>query len=266
MVQTAILQLGSIGLNSAKLDYYLRIASSQNVELLMLGEYIVSSFFKELESMSQTMIKEQSSHQIASLKSLAKEYNMVLVAPIIQVKSSKIYKTIARVMPNGKTFYYHQQILMDYSHWNEAKFFDNEVKELQDIHSFTYKGMKFAIISGFELHFDNFWLQVNEKKIDAVLLPTSSTFGSNNRWRQLCQMRAFTNNCYVLRANRIGEYKSKDGPWVFYGDSLAISPNGDIEQFLTDKEELMVATLSKEEVKLARKDWHFNQLLQKRKS
>jgi len=260
MIQTAILQLGSVGLNSAKLDYYLRIASSQNVELLMLGEYVMSSFFKELETMSKSMIKEQSSAQLASLKNLAKQYNIVLIAPVILVKSSKIYKTIARVMPTGKTFYYHQQILMDYPHWNEAKFFDNSSDKFQDINTFTYKGIKFALLSGFELHFDRFWLQVNEKKVDVVLLPTSSTFSSHQRWRNLCLMRAFTNNCYVLRANRIGEYKSKDGPWNFYGDSLLASPSGEIETYLADKEELMIAQISKDSVKEARKDWHFNSL------
>jgi len=260
MIQTAILQLGSIGLNSAKLDYYLRIASSQSVELLILGEYVMSSFFKELENMSKSMIKEQSNAQISSLKSLAKQYKIVLIAPVILVKSSKIYKTVARVMPSGKAFYYHQQILMDYPHWNEAKFFDNEIKEFKDINSFTYKGIKFAILSGFELHFDRFWMQVNEKRVDVVLLPTSSTFGSNERWRNLCLMRSFTNNCYVLRANRIGEYKSKDGPWNFYGDSLLSSPTGEIETFLTDKEELMVSQISKDSIKEARKNWHFNSL------
>jgi len=85
-MKVAILQLPSIGMSSAKIDYYLRIAQKKGVKVLLLGEYLLNPFFKELESLSVSMIKEQSEHQIEALKELSKLYNVTIIAPLIIVK------------------------------------------------------------------------------------------------------------------------------------------------------------------------------------
>jgi len=93
-VKVAILQLPSIGMSSAKIDYYMRIAQKKGVRVLVLGEYLLNPFFKELETLSVSMIKEQSEHQVASLKELSKLYSITIIAPIVIVKKSQAYKTI----------------------------------------------------------------------------------------------------------------------------------------------------------------------------
>lgn len=88
-MKAAVLQLSAQGMSSTKLYNYVRIASKKNVKLLLLGEYILNPFFKELESMSITMIKEQAEHQIKVLKELSTTYNITIVAPLILVKKQK---------------------------------------------------------------------------------------------------------------------------------------------------------------------------------
>lgn len=255
----AVLQLPSIGMSSTKLYHYIRIANKRGVKVLVLGEYLLNSFFKELEGMSATMIKEQSEHQIKILKELSLTYAMTIIAPLVIVKKKQLYKSIVKFSPNS-TSYYFQQILINYPHWNEAKFFANETTELKAPMIFSVDGFKFAVMSGFEMHVDRLWTMASQKNVDAILIPSVSTFESASRWKNLAQMRAFTHNCYVLRANRIGEYKEKEYVWHFYGDSFLIDPNGEIINELGNKEELMLVEMFHSEVRDAKRNWGFREL------
>ena len=213
--------------------------------------------------MSLSMIKEQADHQTKVLKELSSTYKMTIIAPLIIVKKKDVYKTIVKFAPSS-TAYYQQQILINYTHWNEEKFFSNDITKIQTPMIFKIDGFKFGVISGFELHFDTIFSHLSEKKVDCILVPSVSTFDSFERWKTLVSMRAFTNNCYVLRANRIGEYQDKDFSWQFYGDSVLASPNGDILVHLGNKEELMITDMSHSEVVSARRSWGFKEALNKR--
>jgi len=262
-MRAAVLQLSSQGMSSTKLYNYIRIASKKDVQLLLLGEYILNPFFKELTSMSPSMIKEQATHQIKMLKELSSTYNMTIIAPLIIVKKNKVYKTIAKFAP-ASTSYYQQQILINYTHWNEEKFFANEIKPLQAPLVFKIEGFKFGVISGFELHFDSIFEKLESKNIDCLLVPSVSTFESYERWKALITTRAFTHNYYILRANRIGEYQEKEFTWHFYGDSILLSPNGELLTHLGNKEELMIVDMQHSEVVRARRTWGFKEAQSKR--
>lgn len=263
-MRAAVLQLSAQGMSSTKLYNYVRVASNKGVKVLLLGEYILNPFFKELENMSFSMIKEQAEHQIKILKELSTTYSMTIIAPLIVVKKQKVHKTIAKFAPNS-TSYYEQQILINYSHWNEEKFFANEVTPLQSPLIFKIDGFKFAVMSGFELHFDELFKHLDTKNVDAVLLPSVSTFDSYERWKSLILSRAFTHNCYILRANRIGEYQdNREFSWKFYGDSFLASPNGELLTHLGNKEELMIVDMNHSEVVQARRTWGFKDIINKR--
>ena len=262
-MRAAVLQLTSQGMSSTKLYNYVRIAQKQSVKVLVLGEYTLSPFFKELQTMSISMIKEQAVHQTKILKELSSTYNMTIIAPMVTVKKSAIYKTVAKFSP-ASTSYYQQQILINYSHWNEEKYFSNEQRKVESPLVFNLDGFKFAIMSGFELHFDEVFAKLCTKNIDCILLPSIATFDSFERWKSLIQMRAFTHNCYILRANRIGEYKDKNLSWQFYGDSLLASPHGEILEHLGNREELMIVDMSHTDVVQARRTWGFKETITKR--
>jgi len=262
-VRAAVLQLSAQGMSSTKLYNHIRIAHKKGVKVLLLGEYVLNPFFKELQTLSLSMIKEQAKHQSKILKDLSSKYNMTIVAPLILVKKKKIYKTIAKFSPNS-TSYYEQQILINYAHWNEEKFFDNKIETIKIPLTFKIDGFKFAIVSGYELHFDEIFTKLTDKKIDCLLVSSVATFESYERWKALVLSRAFVNNCYVLRANRIGEYQDKDFNWQFYGDSLLASPNGEILEHLANKEELMIVDMLHDSVVRSRRLWGFKEAMTKR--
>ncbi len=262
-MRCALLQLPSIGMGSTKLENYARVAHQKGVKLVLMGEYLLNPFFKELVHTPVSMIAEQSAHQIETLKALAAKYDLVFVAPIVTVRKKECTKMIAKVGPRSVT-YAPQQFLINYPHWNEEKFFANPVEPIKPPMIFAVDGFKFAVMGGFEAHFDPLWEAVDAKNVDAVLIPSASTFESHNRWRELLKTRAFTHNCYLLRANRVGEYYDEKHAWKFYGDSMVISPDGDVEADLGNTEELLIVDLDRKALAESRKGWGFKEALRKR--
>jgi len=248
-MRVAVIQTSSLPYEKAKINYFLSILNSKKVDLVLIGEYILNLFFKELEETPLSFIQQQSSRQLELFKNLALKYNMTIVAPIVLVKNRKLYKTFVKFSPKSVRFYY-QQLLMPYSHWNEKEFFATKINKP---FVFRLKNFMVGVLPGFETHFDEFWSYFRKKNIDLVLVPSVGTFNSMERWKKMLSTEAFLNNCYVLRANRIGKYKD----WKFYGNSFLANPDGEIIEELKDKEELLIAELSKKDVKISKKEWAF---------
>ncbi len=116
-MRVASLQLSSQGMSSTKLYNHIRVAQKQGVKVLLLGEYILNPFFKELKTLSMSMIKEQAEFHSKTLRELSTTYDITIIAPLIIIKKNKAYKTIAKFAPSS-TSYYEQQVLMNYGHWN----------------------------------------------------------------------------------------------------------------------------------------------------
>ncbi len=259
----AALQLPTLGMNATRLEYYLKQAKQRDADVMLLGEYVLNHFFKEFATMSPNMVKEQTRKHTELLKTLAQKYEITFVAPIIITKKDGYHKTIVKISAKT-TRYYEQQILLPYAHWNEKKFFANKIAPLKDAMTFNINGFKIMVMAGFELHFDPFWQKVTEKKVDLVLLPTASTFGSHNRWREIIKTKAFLHGCYILRANRLGEYSDDEVKWKFYGDTMLVNPEGEVEMMLEDKESMLVEVIDKSEVLEHRRSWGFEKELKLR--
>ncbi len=261
----AALQLPTLGMQATKLDFYLRNAHTRGVKLVLLGEYVLNHFFKELPNIPIKMVKKQSDKHIELLKKFAIQYQMVFIAPLIIIKKDQYIKTIVKITAKSIA-YYEQQILMPYKHWDEKRMFANKIKKLQSPLSFKVMGFRIMVMGGFELHFDFFWEEVTRKKIDLVLLPTASTFGSHNRWREIIKTKAFLHGCYILRANRLGELYEEGVKWKFYGDSMLVEPSGEIYMMLEDKESMLIETISKSVIKEHKQSWKFEEELRLRSS
>jgi len=261
----AALQLPTLGMQATKLDFYLRNAHSRGVKLVLLGEYVLNHFFKELPDIPMKMVKEQSDKHLELLKKFAIKYKMVFIAPIIIIKKNSYIKTIVKISEKS-TKHYEQQILMPYKHWNEKEMFSNEIKPLKTPMIFTINGFNIMTMAGFELHFDPFWTEVTKNRIDLVLIPTASTFDSHNRWREIIKTKAFLHGCYILRANRLGEFKEEDIKWKFYGDSMLVEPSGEIYMMLEDKESMLIETISKSVINEHKVNWAFEEELALRSS
>ena len=262
-ITVAALQLPTLGMHATRIEFYLKKAKERGVSLMLFGEYVLNHFFKELETMPLQLIKSQSELHLGMLKRFSKAYEMTFVAPIITIKGKKLYKTVIKVSPESIRYYY-QQILIPYSHWNEAEFFANEVEPLRTPMIFAHHGFKVMVLFGFEIHFPELWHYARQKSVDLVLVPTASTFASHQRWREILKMQAFIYGLYILRANRLGEYSDKEVRWKFYGDSMLIDPEGETLMVLEDRESMLAEEIEKSAITRHRRLWGFEKLLSKR--
>lgn len=260
-IKLCALQLGTLPLSDSRIDYYLKLAKDNGAKIVLLGEYVLNTFFSELIKMPASMIKEQSEQKRVALQAMASKYELIILAPIVQVKGKSFSKAIARFAPNS-TKYKLASALMPYAHWDENAFFTSGGNI--DISSFSVDGIKFASIFGFEAHFDIFWREIAAKKIDCVLMPSACTFDSSLRWGSLLSAQAFCNNVYILRANRLGKATFKEGSKQitseFYGDSMLINPYGQIAQKLDEKEGMLLCEVDKKLINQARRTWRFGEI------
>ncbi|NPA11666.1 MAG: carbon-nitrogen hydrolase family protein [Epsilonproteobacteria bacterium] len=252
-MKIAIYQSDALPIDKAKINYHLALARREGAKLFLIPEYVLNRFFKELEKMPISFIKNQTQKQIEILKRNSND--ITILAPLILIKGDKKYKVIGKFF-KGKVRYYYSQVNMPYSHWNEEKFFDT--KENNPM-VFSLGKYRIGALFGFESHFDNFWSFFRKKRVDFVAVLSVGTFDSFNRWYCMLKSRAFLNNMYVCRVNRVGEFKD----WKFYGRSFVINPEGDDLLMLGENEEVGIFSISKDVVKEASKEWKFKQLYSK---
>ncbi|OCR20771.1 hypothetical protein BA917_03845 [Helicobacter pullorum] len=257
-MKIATLQLSSPKMQR-EIKTYLDIALEQKVKIVLFGEYFFNQFFKVIERDKKNQLILKLKKESENLMQISNEYPMIFVAPLLETVAGKIYKSMA-IINKGKALQYRAQRLMPYEHWNEAKFFANTLsKNIKTPPIFSVGGFKFSVLFGYELHFDEFWLKFKQNNVDCILLASASTFDSSLRWRNIIKMRAFLNSSYILRANRIGQYQDEvtNTLWNFYGDSLLVNPNGEVEDCLGDREELLIANLDKKYLKEIKECWKF---------
>ncbi len=262
-MKIAALQLSTLPLSNKKLRDYITNAKNEGAKVVVLGEYVLNNFFKELVKLQKNMIAIQSKQKIEALEAYAKEFDIHIVAPIVIVDNEKIYKAVGRFSPNESEFK-NQEFLINYNHWDEESFFDNELHNKISVMTFSINGLNFAVINGFEIHFDHIWLEIIKENTDIVLVPSASTFGSNQRWNEILKTRAFLNSLYILRVNRIGSYEDEGSFWNFYGETYLINPDGFIEESIDSSEDMLIAEVDIKELRDVKSSWKFKEYLKKR--
>ena len=249
----AILQLGDLQ-NKERVTTYIKSIPKHSI--VLIGEYVVDSFFSQDWGMKpESCLKDKNKLDI--FMHFSKEYGHTFIVPFIQHKNKGYYKQMAIITQDGFATYT-QQRLIQYPHWNEANFFSNDTKKLPKLPmTFMANGIKFGVLFGFEAHFDEFWMEFKKDSVDVVLVASASTFTSQKRWQNLLTTHAFTNSCYVFRANRIGTHHASDGQtWDFYGHSF-VSLGQDIMDSLLNEEGMLCVEIDKAALEALKKEWGF---------
>ncbi|MEF3192212.1 MAG: carbon-nitrogen hydrolase family protein [Campylobacterales bacterium] len=263
-LRIAAIQSASLPYDRAKLDYFLTLAKGKEAQVVVLGEYLLNLFFRELLTTPLSMIAEQSQRQVENLTQLARIYKVPIIAPLVTIKNGNPLKGLY-LFEEEKSRFWSQQILMPYHHWNEAAFFANKPTALKTPPVVNIGGIKIGLLMGFETHFPQLWEKLSQKKVDVVITPTAATFESQKRWRELLHTMAFLHHCYVLRVNRIGEYGEGSFSWRFYGDSFLVDPFGLTVDALGEEEAMMVVDIERDQVVEARETWQFSSIAHARR-
>ncbi len=102
MSSIVALQFPTLALSESRLDYYLKVAKDGGANLVVLGEYVLNSFFTELITMPKSMIKEQSESKKESLVRLANKYDLEIIAPFVSVDTKGCRKFCLKVSSTAR--------------------------------------------------------------------------------------------------------------------------------------------------------------------
>lgn len=247
--------------------------SKQKIDLVVLGEFVANRFFKEYHS--KATLKHEFGELCEYFGTLAKQLKITIIVPIIEcefvesskareshtfgsiLKRDKFYKSIA-IFDEKKVRFHRATRLMNFPHWDEASFFDNELRSNARPKQpliFSVGGFKVSAIFGWEAHFDEIMINLRKKGVDILCVPCANTFGSNARWQRLMQTRSFLNSCFVVRVNRVGGFMENGNIWDFYGESFIALPDGNLGDMLGKKEGILVSEICKKTLDEIKDSW-----------
>lgn len=210
-------------------------AAAQQADLIVFPEMTLTGFTMSPSTYGET---KENSATIAFFRDAAKKYQMAVVFGVIFLADGTARNHSVVMDKNG-------QILADYAKIHpfscgaEAKYYSGGDK------------LAFCLVDGvplspfvcYDLRFPEIF-QAASKKSHILTVIANWPVARAGHWKTLLQARAIETQCFVVGVNRSG----KDKSLTYVGDSMLISPKGDILAHLTEENQVAVVEIAPEEV------------------
>lgn len=223
-------------------------AIGEKTQVVVLPEMFSTGFSMKPEQLAESMEGET----VAWMKRLAAEKKIILTGSVIISEEGRYYNRAIWMLPNGQYGYYNKRHLFAFA--GE----DGHYTAGTERFVASANGLKVALLVCYDLRFP-VWArqQFDEEKnfeYDVLICVANWPERRNTAWKTLLQARAIENQCYVIGVNRVG----KDGNAVYHsGDSMVISPLGEVLYHNAQGEESFTITLKKEDLDEVRKRFPF---------
>lgn len=176
------------------------------------------------------------------LKNTSSKGNFGICASYIVKEKNLFFNRWVLISPDGSTWAYDKRHLFRMS-GEEGLFIPGKERII-----LTFRGVRICPNICYDLRFP-VWSR-NRNDYDLLINVANWPAARRDVWLTLLKARAIENQCYVAGCNRIGT----DGEGIFYiGDSMVIDPKGRIIASAEEKEGLITADISIQELDLFRK-------------
>ncbi len=224
--------------NYDKMLSYIRHAAESGCKVIVFPEmcdtgYLPSKIIKNADK-EGTAIKE--------LELAASKSNIWIVAGLSEVKTDKVYNSIAVITPEGVTAKRYHKIHL----FKPAPIQEDEIFSAGSaMADYDLAGAKWGLSICYDLRFPEIYREYALRGCKVLTNCTAWPQVRAGHWETLTRARAIENQCYFIGANRVGQ----DGDFSFCGKSSIISPYGDIVAMGSGKdEELVVGELDLSQV------------------
>ncbi|MCM3162240.1 carbon-nitrogen hydrolase family protein [Metabacillus litoralis] len=173
----------------------------------------------------------------------AKEFNMTIVACILEKENNRIYDTSLVVDENGLRGKYQKIYLWDQEVRRFVRGEDYPVLNLE----WGTMGMQIC----YEVGFPEGARILALKGVELIVYPSAFGKARLYAWDIATRARALENGCYVIAANRTGIEK---GETYFAGHSRIIDPQGVILVEATKEDEVIIAEIDLDKVSVQREN------------
>jgi omega-amidase len=229
-------------------------------EIIVLPEMFTTGFSMQPSLFAESM----EGPTIQWMRRLSELKKSIITGSIIIEENGKYYNRLIWMLPNGQFGYYDKRHLFAFA--GEDAFYSEGNKRLIA----SVKGWKINLQVCFDLRFPVWARQqltpstvhgtlandvaVSNLEYDVLLYVANWPEKRNHAWKTLLTARAIENQCFTIGVNRVG----MDGKNIMHsGDSMVISPLGDVLYHCAYEEDIFHITLQKDELTKNREQFPF---------
>jgi len=233
-----------------------KIASiREKTQVVILPEMFSTGFSMKPEQLAEPMDGET----VNWMKRVAAEKKVILTGSVIIEEEGKYYNRSIWMLPNGEFGYYNKRHLFAFA--EEDKHYTGGTERFVA----SANGFKINLLVCYDLRFPVWARQQFSHSLgggqgeanfeyDVLIYVANWPERRSTAWKALLQARAIENQCYVIGVNRVGN----DGNDIYHsGDSMVISPLGDILYHKAHEEDIFTITLKKEDLEEVRRKFQF---------
>jgi predicted amidohydrolase len=216
-------------------------AINTKTEIVVLPEMFSTGFTMQPERFAETMDGDT----VRWMRDIAISKKIILTGSAIIKEHDNYYNRLIWMLPNGEYGYYDKRHLFAFA--NEDQYYKPGSKRLIA----SVKGWRINLQICYDLRFPVWARQqaykdnneIMAQEYDLLIYTANWPERRSHPWKTLLQARAIENQCFVVGVNRVG----KDGNNVYHsGDSMVVSPLGDILYQKTHEEDIFTVTLQKQ--------------------
>lgn len=218
----------------------------ETTDLIVLPEMYTTGFIMEATTYAETM----AGSTIQWMQRIATSTNAVLCGSLIITENNQYYNRFIWMPPNGQVQYYDKKHLFGLG--NENQHYTAGTTQLFT----TLNGLVFNCQVCYDLRFPVWARQPTTTALQYHVLLYVANWPEvrSAAWKALLVARAIENQCYVVAVNRVGY----DGNGTYHsGNSMVVSPMGEMLYHKADDEVLATITLHISEVETIRKKFPF---------
>ena len=223
-------------LNKLKCHKFIKEAKEKQVDLLIFPEMTLTGFSMNAELISEDTSLE--SETLSWFRSKALEFRINIGFGMVQKKSSLYYNNLCIISRDGSLLSSYSKI-HPFSYGEEAKYYTGG----ENFITTTLENINIGSTICYDLRFPELF-QILSCNSDAIIVIANWPEVRREHWITLLKARAIENQCYILGVNRVGL-----GNNIKYaGDSMIVSPLGEVLCHLSSYEGLIYSNILKEEV------------------
>lgn len=238
-----------------------RKAAERGTRLLCFHELANTIYPPFVEDAALFALAEpESGPSVASARAVARECGLVLVYPFFENDGERFFNTALVLGPQGETLAKYRKTSVPITRLlpgaSERYYFHPGDLGFPVVE--TPFGIRLGVIICYERNLPEPARCVALGGADLLFVPVTTAERARSRWEVLLRARAIENVMYVAAASRVGA--DLDGaPGVTYlGESLIVSPGGDVlGRGSPTAEDVVVSDLDLELLRERRKDWQF---------
>ena len=242
---------------------FIREAAKQKAQIICLPELFLSNYFCQTENPEHFSLAEPIPGPTSNaLAKLAKELEIVLIAPIFEKRTEGIYHNSAVILDADGSIsgVYRKMHIPDDPYFYEKYYFTPGDSGFE---SFSTRYGKVSVLICWDQWFPEAARLATLSGAQFIFYPTAIGFQDCDKkygneqitaWKTIQRSHAISNGVFVASVNRVKKEKEIN----FWGNSFVSNPFGKILSMASeDKPEIVIASCSLDEIEKTRQSWPF---------